>query len=54
MKGKTLRAHLCLGSWARKGLVDVKDLIEVIHATSKKRKRDDIQSVASGEATAVE
>ena len=30
MKGKTLRAHLCLGSWACKGLVDVKDLVEVI------------------------
>jgi hypothetical protein len=54
MKGKTLCAHLCLGSWARKGLVDVKDLIEVIQATSKKRKRADVQSVASGETTAVE
>ena len=54
MKGKTLRAHLCLGSWARKGLVEMKDLIEVIHTTSRKGKRDDIQSVTSGEATAVE
>jgi hypothetical protein len=54
MKGKTLRAHLCLGSWARKGLVDVKDLIQVIQASSKKRKRADVQSVTSGETTAVE
>jgi hypothetical protein len=54
MNGKTIRAHLCLGSWARKGLVQMKDLIEVIQATSKKRKRDDMQSVTSGETTAVE
>jgi hypothetical protein len=54
MKGKTLRAHLCLGSWARKGLVDAKDLIEVIQATSKKRKRADVESVTSGDTTAVE
>ena len=54
MSGKTIRAHLCLGSWSRKGLVHMKDLMEVIQATSKKRKRADVQSVSSGETTVVE
>jgi hypothetical protein len=54
MKGKTLHAHLCLGSWVCKGLVDVKDLIQVIQATSKKWKRANVQLVTSGETIAVE
>lgn len=45
MNSKSIRAHLCLGSWSRKGLVQMKDLMEVIQAASKKRKRDDVELV---------
>jgi hypothetical protein len=36
MSGKTIHTHLCLGSWSHKGLVHMKDLMEVIQATLKK------------------
>jgi hypothetical protein len=44
----SIRAYLCLGSWARKGLLSVDDFLNGIKGKSAKRKREDseIDSIA--------
>lgn len=36
----TIRAYLCLGSWARHGLVTVTDIAKAIQSTSKRKRED--------------
>ena len=41
LKPSAIHAHLCLGSWARLGLISATDFVRAIQAESSKRKRDD-------------
>jgi hypothetical protein len=52
MSGQTIWAHLCLGSWSRKNLTVISDLVTVIQERSKKNKRK--REVSTAASSSVE
>jgi hypothetical protein len=41
LSASTIRAYLCLGSWCRKNLVGIPEIVAIVKGDNKKRKRDD-------------
>ena len=44
LRGASIRAHLCLGSWGQHDLLDMPDLIEAVSVNMRKRSKSNAEA----------